>query len=138
MQLLPVVVSLTEVVSQEIEFQRHRLDQKLINVVNKVDFGHAVMADALSVAVKVRNLISNAIRFSYTEGEIVIQTEKLDGNVLLRVQDYGCGFSVEDQKSLFQIDRHPSRRGTQNETGTGLGLMLCKELSEKNGGHLLV
>lgn len=138
MQLYPGLVSLAEVVAQEIDFQRHRLDRKLINVVNKVDSGHAVMADALSVAVMVRNLISNAIKFSYSESEIVIQSEMLQGNVQLKVQDFGCGISVEDQKALFRIDRHPSRRGTQNETGTGLGLILCKELAEKNGGHLLV
>ncbi len=132
------VVKLSEIVANELEFQQYRVEQKLIKITNQVDASHAVVADAQSVAVIVRNLVSNAIKFSYSEGEIVLKSELEKDNVYFAVQDFGCGISIEDQKALFQLDKHPTRRGTQNETGTGLGLILCKELAEKNDGHLLV
>ncbi|MCE1202251.1 MAG: ATP-binding protein [Bacteroidia bacterium] len=132
------VVRLSEVVAGELEFQQYRVEQKLIKITNQVDASHAVVADAQSVAVIVRNLVSNAIKFSYSEGEIVLKSELQNDNVYFAVQDFGCGISIEDQKALFQLDKHPTRRGTQNETGTGLGLILSKELAEKNEGHLLV
>ncbi len=131
-------VNLQELVAKEIEFQRYRIEQKLIRITYQLDVSHTVLADAQSVAVIVRNLISNAIKFSYSEGEIIIRTEPDENNVFFSVQDFGCGISIEDQKALFRLDKHPNRRGTQNETGTGLGLILCKELAEKNEGHLLV
>jgi PAS domain S-box-containing protein len=137
MRLIPTTVRLAEIVKQEVAFLHPRLDQKLISVHNKVNADIFVEADAQSLAVMIRNLISNAIKFSYSEGQIILEAEHDNDHVLFRVQDFGCGISIEDQKLLFQLDKNISRKGTQNETGTGLGLILCKELAEKNGGYLL-
>ncbi|MBK9291864.1 MAG: GAF domain-containing sensor histidine kinase [Bacteroidetes bacterium] len=138
MQLEPAKVSLAHIVAQELEFLHQHINKKLIKITNQVDQGHYVMADAQSLAVIVRNLISNAIKFSHAEGEVVLESELDNAYVLLRVRDFGVGIPADDQKNMFKPETHPTKRGTQNETGTGIGLLLCKELAEKNKGYLLV
>lgn len=138
LMLHPAAVALHEVVANETDFHQQQLSQKLITLTNRVNQAHLAFADIQSVRIIVRNLISNAIKFSYSEGEIIVQSSLEGNNVLLMVQDFGCGMDLGDLNALFHLDKHPSRRGTQNESGTGIGLILCKELAEKNGGSLLV
>jgi len=82
----------------------------------------------------VRNLLSNAIKFTPVNGEIHITISDKGDMWLVSVTDTGIGIAPEDQKRLFKIDSNPTTIGTQQEKGTGLGLILCKEFVERNGG----
>ena len=84
----------------------------------------------------VRNLLSNAIKFSKENSEILVKMEEVDGMAVVSVQDHGCGISEEGQKKLLHTDTHFSTFGTNNEEGSGLGLLLCKDFVVKNGGKL--
>lgn len=84
----------------------------------------------------VRNLLSNAIKFSKENSEVLVKMEEVDGMAVVSVQDYGCGISEEGQKKLLHTDTHFSTFGTNNEEGSGLGLLLCKDFVVKNGGKL--
>lgn len=84
----------------------------------------------------VRNLLSNAIKFSQEHKEVVVRLEAEAGNVVISVQDHGCGISEEGQKKLLHTDTHFSTFGTNNEEGSGLGLLLCQDFVEKNRGKL--
>lgn len=84
----------------------------------------------------VRNLVSNAVKFSYEKGTITIST-KTDGNfVIVSVKDSGKGIKAEDQGKLLKQNTHFTSYGTNNEKGSGLGLMLCKDFVEQMGGKL--
>jgi signal transduction histidine kinase len=83
-----------------------------------------------------RNLISNAIKFTGEGGTIKISLNTFESNFEIRVEDTGIGMSEEDQGKLFSNKNHFTTRGTNNEKGTGLGLLLCKEFIEKNGGSI--
>jgi two-component system sensor histidine kinase/response regulator len=86
-----------------------------------------------------RNLLTNAIKFTNGPGIITIQTSKTPAGVEVSVTDTGIGIEKSDQELLFRIDGNIcSRPGTQNETGSGLGLILCSEFVEKMGGNILV
>lgn len=96
-----------------------------------------VYADADMVKTVLRNLVSNAIKFSDVNSEVVIGiSEKGDDKIILSVKDSGCGISKENQMKLLHKDTHYSTFGTKNEEGSGLGLLLCKDFVEKNGGEL--
>lgn len=84
----------------------------------------------------VRNLLSNAIKFSKENSEVLVKMEEVDGMAVVSVQDHGCGISEEGQKKLLHTDTHFSTFGTNNEEGSGLGLLLCKDFVVKNGGKL--
>ena len=95
-----------------------------------------VNADIDMLKTVVRNLLSNAIKFSKENSEVLVKMEEVDGMAVVSVQDYGCGISEEGQKKLLHTDTHFSTFGTNNEEGSGLGLLLCKDFVMKNGGKL--
>jgi signal transduction histidine kinase len=86
-----------------------------------------------------RNLLTNAIKFTRNPGTVTILVEKITGAIAVSVIDTGIGISVSDKSRLFRIDGNIcSRKGTQNETGSGLGLILCKEFLDRMGGTIHV
>ena len=95
-----------------------------------------VNADIDMLKTVVRNLLSNAIKFSKENSEVLVKMEEVDGMAVVSVQDYGCGISEEGQKKLLHTDTHFSTFGTNNEEGSGLDLLLCKDFVVKNGGKL--
>jgi predicted ATPase/signal transduction histidine kinase len=98
-------------------------------------FGYA---DKAMVSTILRNLISNAIKFSHPGGEISVSVIKNENGLVVAVNDTGIGIPHEIIDKLFQIDQNITTSGTQKEQGTGLGLILCKEFVEKHGGEISV
>jgi len=95
-----------------------------------------VNADIDMLKTVVRNLMSNAIKFSVENSEIQVKLAEEDGMAVVRVRDHGCGISEEGQRKLLHTDTHFSTFGTNNEEGSGLGLLLSKDFVVKNGGDL--
>lgn len=97
-----------------------------------------VFADKKMISTVLRNLISNAIKFTYPEGEIIVSVEEKPAELMIYVRDNGVGISNDNCDKLFSIDQSYSTSGTKNEKGTGLGLILCREFVEKHGGRIWV
>ena len=95
-----------------------------------------VSADIDMLKTVVRNLVSNAIKFSNEGSEELVKMEEKDGMAVVSVHDHGCGIDEEGQKKLLHTDTHFSTFGTNNEEGSGLGLLLCLDFVNKNGGKL--
>ena len=110
-------------------------DKKQIAIVNEIDEGYNAYADSEMVKVVMRNLLSNAIKFSLKNSKVVLSATKEEENVIVSVKDSGLGISDENQKKLFQNENYTTL-GTGNEKGIGIGLMLCKDFIEQNGGKL--
>jgi signal transduction histidine kinase len=108
--------------------------RKRISVSNNADTNIFVNADSNMLNSILQNLISNAIKFTNQNGEIKIDCELKDGFAEIKVTDNGTGMDNISMNKLFRIDQHLSGIGTMKETGTGLGLILCKEMIELNGG----
>lgn len=97
-----------------------------------------VHADKSMINTVLRNLISNAIKFTGQGGKIIISAKKKANKILVSVSDNGVGIQTERLEQLFRIDQSDSTPGTNNEKGTGLGLILCKEFVEKHGQKIWV
>jgi PAS domain S-box-containing protein len=112
--------------------------QKSIQINRTLPPDTIVFADRAMVSTVIRNLISNAIKFTNTNGEIQISAKQKNNQILISIKDNGVGMSKETIEKLFRIEESFSSKGTNNETGTGLGLLLCKEFVEKHGGIIWV
>jgi len=97
-----------------------------------------VYADADMLKTVLLNLVSNAIKFTDSGGKITINAEQDSENVTISVSDNGIGIPAENMAKLFDISEVLTTKGTAGETGTGLGLLLCKEFVEKHGGKIRV
>lgn len=95
-------------------------------------------ADRNMITTILRNLITNSIKFTNHSGNIEIIAQNVDNDIIISVTDNGIGMDDETRNNLFKFDSTQTRRGTDNETGTGLGLILCKEFIEKHKGTLTV
>ena len=103
-----------------------------------IDNSIFIKADKNMLSTIVRNLVSNSIKFTNFGGKITLTTGMDDKFIEVKVSDSGIGIDKEGIDKLFKIDKNKSRKGTANEEGTGLGLLLCKELVEKHGGRIWV
>ncbi|MCF6269650.1 MAG: hybrid sensor histidine kinase/response regulator [Melioribacteraceae bacterium] len=113
-------------------------NNKNIKLVNNIKENSKVFADANMLSTIFRNLIINAIKFTPIGGSITIFAKRKGGKFLTTISDNGIGISENDRKKLFRIDVHHTTYGTNKEIGTGLGLILCKELVKKNNGKIWV
>lgn len=95
-----------------------------------------VHADADMIKTICRNLLSNAIKFSTTGQEVEVSVAEEGEMAIVSVRDHGCGISKENQTKLMHTDTHYSTFGTNKEEGSGLGLLLCQDFAEKNGGKI--
>ena len=97
-----------------------------------------VYADKNMLTTVLRNLISNAIKFTHKKGEIDVSAIQKESVLEITVQDNGIGIHKDIQKKLFQIEKSLTTKGTENEKGSGLGLLICKEFINKHGGEIWV
>ena len=113
-------------------------EQKSILIASNLPPVIQVNADKEMISTVLRNLISNAIKFTHPKGKITISAVDKKNELTISVSDTGVGISKEGIDNLFKINEKYSTPGTQNEEGTGLGLILCKEFIEKNNGKIWV
>jgi signal transduction histidine kinase len=112
--------------------------QKSIFLINELPPKLYVYADKAMISIVLRNLISNAIKFSFPGGKVLISAEENETGLTFQISDSGVGISKESCQKLFRIDQNHTTAGTQREQGTGLGLILCKEFIEKHYGNIWV
>jgi signal transduction histidine kinase/ligand-binding sensor domain-containing protein len=110
--------------------------QKNISLNFKTDPSHAATFDMNTISTVLRNLVTNAVKFSKSGSSIEIHSEIEQDKVVILVKDQGLGIPEADLKELFKIEKMKSKKGTQGETGTGLGLILCHEFVLLNGGKI--
>ena len=113
-------------------------EQKSIIIANTLPHDRLVYADKKMISTVMRNLLSNAIKFTQPGGQITILAVDKQNELAVSVSDNGVGISKERIDRLFHIDENYSTPGTQNEKGTGLGLIICKEFVKRNKGKLWV
>lgn len=134
----PKTIDIFHVIEDNFSLVSTNAEIKGVKLVHKIDPDTFAFADADMVNTIVRNLLTNAIKFSIA-GEEVIVKSVFEGEFLqVSIKDNGIGISAEDQTKLFKIGFNASKIGTANEEGTGLGLILCKEFAKRNGGDVFV
>ncbi len=138
MEASPSAIDLDAKVRESIEILSENLNTKHIKLVENLHSDVRVWADPDMLHTIIRNLLSNAIKFTPEEGIIEVSTEKdrIRNTAQIVVRDTGVGMAPEVMRSLLDFETSHSTPGTNNESGTGLGLKLCKEFIDKNQGTL--
>lgn len=132
----PVEIELHMEAAYILSLLNGRLIKKNISVVNNIDQSARAYADPDLLNSVLQNLISNAIKFTNPGGKICLSLFESSPDVGVAVTDNGVGISEEVLQNLFRLDVRESRSGTEEEKGTGLGLIICKEIIEKHGGKI--
>jgi signal transduction histidine kinase len=134
-QYSPEQVDICKLVNDVLEQTRLQAQQKQIGQTSQAG-GCFARADRNMITTVVRNIVVNAIKFTHPGGQIVIRAEKENTDVVISIADTGVGIADSVRDRIFEADYNKSTAGTANESGTGLGLVLCKEYVERNGGRI--
>lgn len=134
----PINFELMHLINDVIALYHVNAARKKITLQNIYDKSYKVNADKFMIDTVLRNLVSNAIKFTPQGGVIKIKVEEAEENLIVSVVDDGIGIKTEIIEKLFRIDSHVTTKGTDKEKGTGLGLILCKEFIEKHSGTIWV
>jgi len=136
----PVRTNIAEVITNAVFLIQNQADNKSISIIRHSINKTEAFFDPEQIAIVLRNLIWNAIKFTPRDGEIQLEVKSLKdkGKAFVRVEvsDNGVGIEAEDQKKLFDSRHHFTTFGTNNEKGSGLGLHICREFVEMNGGTI--
>jgi two-component system sensor histidine kinase/response regulator len=137
----PTKFSILKLVTEKTNFYGKMAQNKDIQIFNAIEKDYLVYADQNHIAIVMQNLLNNAIKFTPKNGFItlsLLETSTETDFVTIQVSDTGVGIEAEKLQKLFNTDSHFSTKGTEDEKGTGLGLLLCKEFVESNGGKISV
>lgn len=134
----PAVVEYQQILDNSLSILQSLANQKKIKIKAENDPELEIFADPLMIETVMRNLINNAIKFTPEGGQIEVSAKRENGQILVSVSDTGIGIPEEDTKNLFRIDSKVKRKGTNNEDGSGLGLILCQEFVDKHNGKIWV
>lgn len=134
----PKRVSLSNLVNNNIQLLSEIANSKSIKIINQLPENPRIWADSHQMDIVVRNILSNAIKFTPENGLITINAVEKAGMWQVSIRDTGIGMTAEMQRSIFKDSSNITTYGTNNEKGTGLGLSLCKEMVLKNNGEIWV
>ena len=139
MDFEPESFNISDVLDPIIETSLTRCEQKGISLINTIEPEISLLADKKMVNSILMNLISNAIKFTSRGGSVSVSAKTInDSTIEISVTDTGIGMTKDKLKKLFKLGEKTKSEGTDGELSTGLGLMLCKEFVEKNGGKIRV
>lgn len=134
----PALINLYEIAYKNMQLAAAQTSEKEINIELNLDEGFECMADPNMLNTILRNLLTNAIKFTPVGGKVTIEAKRDAHEAVISVKDTGTGIPAEDIPKLFRIDVKYINTGTNNEKGTGLGLILSREFVEYHGGKIWV
>lgn len=133
------LINLSEIAHRMIDFFKTQAQLKQVSIKNEISKKASLYADEDQIELIFRNLIGNALKFSNNGGSIIVSCKELESDFEISVADNGVGMSAAQLNRVFSNNKHlNSTRGTEGEKGTGLGLILCKEMIEYHGGKIWV
>jgi len=132
----PVDIEFVLIFENVINLLKSNADQKKVSILADFDETLEVFADPVMLETVIRNLVGNAIKYSEVGGRVVVSVNRLNHETIICVKDDGIGINVDNLEKLFQIDSKIKQKGTLNEDGSGIGLILCKELIDKHQGRI--
>jgi PAS domain S-box-containing protein len=135
---VPESLDVHGLVEEAIQLLGCNAEEKSISIQNQIPQETRIFADKLMMSIVLRNLISNAIKYTHLEGIVSISSIQEENKIVVYVKDNGIGIAEDKIQKLFKIDGIYSTPGTKKEKGTGLGLILCKEFLEKNKGSIWI
>ena len=138
MEYNPEYVRLSSLIEEAVEMLTYSANQKSITIKTTLHKSAITFVDKAMVGSVLRNLISNAIKFTYKGGEISIEVIPVEEMYQISVSDNGTGIVDSELDNLFKIDKYYSSKGTNNESGSGLGLILCKEFVARHKGSIWI
>ncbi|RLD63828.1 MAG: hypothetical protein DRI95_11265, partial [Bacteroidetes bacterium] len=128
----------SQLISINLDLNQVFAEKKGIKLINSAKGKTNAIGDQEMINTVIRNLINNAVKYTSEGGTIEVKVQSFNDYLEISVCDEGIGISPEDKKKLFQIDVKYKKPGTAGETGTGLGLILCREFVEKNKGKIWI
>ena len=134
----PVLVDLKEQLEESIELIAVQAARKNISIITDFHSDGLISGDVNMMSTVLRNLLTNALKFTPRNGEVRVGISRNNGYCILSIKDNGIGIPADRLKNLYSIDTAHKTKGTDQEPGTGLGLILCKEFIEKHGGRIEV
>ena len=134
----PTKLNLKTVAQTSLNLVQELAENKNVRINNQLDSNLSIYADENLLNAVFRNLLTNGIKFTSNAGTIALFAKESDGMIEISMSDTGVGMSKDILENLFKIENKVSTPGTAKETGTGLGLILCKEFIEKHGGKIWV
>ena len=130
---------LSVTIGEIISLVQDTANRKMIEICLDVPEDLVVIADAKMLESIIHNLVFNALKFTHRGGNIIVSAKSVsDKLVVISVSDTGIGMNMKIIDHLYQLDANISRRGTEGESGTGLGLIICRDFIERHGGKLWV
>ena len=134
----PTEISIQNAIDSNITLVSGNAFKKNISIEKQLAENETIYADSSLVDTILRNLLTNAIKFTYPNGQIIVSTKPQGDFLAISISDSGVGIDSQNLEKIFRIDSKFSKIGTDNEKGSGLGLVLCKEFVEKLGGQIWV
>ena len=138
MEFTPQYFEIVTLINEVTLLLNYIAGQKSVVIENRSPSSVLVYADKAMISTVLRNLISNAIKFSHSGGSVVVKANDQRNELTISITDNGVGIPKERIEKIFHLDENNSTPGTKDEKGTGLGLIICKELIEKNNGKFWV
>jgi len=137
-KIAPERLNISKILNENVESMRIAAIRKYINMTIEADEDLNAVCDMNSINLVIRNLLSNAIKFTNRNGQIRISAKDSGENILVEIADNGIGMEKSTIDELFKLGAFRSTFGTEREKGTGIGLLLCKDFIERNGGEIHV
>jgi len=132
----PLALYLVDIINEVFELIQYQADAKNIQLVKSLVENPQIYADLNMVTTVIRNLVSNAVKYTHPGGKIIVSAQHANHKTIVSVKDDGVGISTSNLSKLFSIADNISTAGTAKEKGTGLGLILCREFIEKHNGKI--
>lgn len=132
----PTDFSIAEVVRNNAQLLELEFQEKNITLTILVNTSHRTFADYHMVDTVIRNLLTNSVKFTYAQGEVVVESAEIEEEIIIRISDNGIGMTKDQIENVFNIEKQDLSKGTAGETGTGLGLIISREFIEANHGSI--
>lgn len=134
----PEKISVEEIINQNLKLFNPQIEQKKLDIICQIENNAYVFADPNQLDLVIRNILTNSIKFSFSDAKIIIESNLLNNKCIISIKDFGTGMNPNVLETINQGDSTKSKVGTNGEKGTGIGLMISRDFIIQNNGKLII